>query len=214
MIHFKLNGKKVSIKSSWDELTFTEYCEILKNKLDTIGLISLFSGIDCEILKKATIIGLDEVLISLSFLNTPPVVPGYVDKVGKYVLPITGGKFNIQFEALGQFEDMRSIIKKLPSDTPYALTESFPAMVSIYLQKVRDGEYNYQKAQEMIPEIRLMPALEVISLGSFFFVKLLSLSTGTKANSLPTNQSPKKLKRGTKSSRKPLAVTARSRKRR
>lgn len=215
MIQFKLNGKKLSLPSAWSDITFNQYCEILKTPRELTALISMFTGIDCEILNKSTIIGLDEIVQALSFLKKPAEVPGYVSKCGKYDIPVTkDGKFNIQFESLAQFEDMKQVIHSLPDKDVHAFTVSLGRYVGIYLQKIRDGEYNPEKAKEMVSEVNLMPALEVISLGSFFFIKVLSLSAGTNPNSLPTNQSPKKSKRATKGSRKHSGRTARSRKRR
>lgn len=215
MIHFKLNGKKLSVPSVWDDVNFNNYCEILKTPRELTALISMFTGIDCEILNKATIIGLDEVVQALSFLKKPPEVPGYVSKCGKYDIPVTkDGKFNIQFESLAQFEDMKQVIQSITDKDTHAFTVSLGQYVAIYLQKIRDGEYNPEKDKEMVSEVNLMPALEVISLGSFFFIKVLSLSAGTKPNSHPTNPSQKKSKLAMKGSHKHSGRTARSRKRR
>lgn len=210
MIQFKLNGKKIQIPSSWDDLSFKQYCEFGKSKLDIIGLIHLFSGIDCEILKKATIIGIDDIIIALSFLNKLPKTPESVEKCGKYPIP---KDFNIQFESLAQFEDMRKVMLVSSSDL-IKLTESYSTYVAIYLQKIRDGEYDYSKALEMIREVEQMPAMEVLCLGNFFTVKVLTLLNGTSINSRHTNQTRKKSKQATTSSRKSSVTTGRSRKRR
>lgn len=219
MITFKLNGKKVNISSSWDELSLNQYIRVLLMKDGLFEAISICSGVPVETLQSAVIIGLEDILIAISFLNKVPQVPGYTSKVGKYDIPGTrDGKFDIQFESLAQFEDMRAVINRIPvKDGKYdivALTKSYAHMVAIYLQKLRDGKYNPVAAGEMIEEVQEMPALQVISAGSFFFLKLISLSNGTKASSHPTNQTPKKSKRVSKGSRKPSGRTARSRKRR
>jgi hypothetical protein len=214
MIQFKVNGKKVKVPTRYEELSFNEYYEILKSPREVVQKISMFTGIDCETLKKSTIIGLDEVLIALSFLNKPPEMPGFTDKVGKYNIPNSSGKFDIQFESLAQFEDLRAIIKKVKADDLLSIFDAYPKMVAIYLQKIRDGEYDNSKAMQMVEEIKTFPALEVMTLGGFFFIKLLNLLSGTVPSSLPTNQNPKKSKRATKSSRKPSGRTAQSRKRR
>lgn len=219
MIDFKLNGKKVFIKSSWDELSLNQYIRILLMKDGLFEAISICSGVPVETLQSAVIIGLEDILIAISFLNKVPEAPGYTSKVGKFDLPGTrDGKFDIQFESLAQFEDMSAVINRIPvKDGKYdivALTKSYAHMVAIYLQKLRDGKYNPVAAGEMIEEVQEMPALQVISAGSFFFLKLINLSNGTKVSSHPTNQTPKKSKRVSKGSRKPSGRTARSRKRR
>lgn len=219
MISFKLNDKKVSLASSWDDITFNQYCKILNSKGDIFESVSILAGLNYEIIKNSTIIGLEDILIAMSFLNTVPEVPGYTDKVGKYSLPVTkDGKFDIQFESLAQFEDMRKVMNAIPvKESKYdlpSLVKAYAHFVAIYLQKIRDGEYKPEAAREMITEVEEMPALQVISAGSFFFLKLMSLSLGIKASSRPTNQSPKKSKPVSKGSRKSSAPTGRSRKRR
>lgn len=210
MIQFTLNGKQVSIKTSWDELTFSQYCQILKSGSDRYRVISILSGLDYEILKDAIIIGVDQVIMAASFVNKVPKIPESTERCGKYPIP---KDFNIQFESLAQFEDMRKVMLVSSSDL-IKLTESYSTYVAIYLQKLRDGEYDYSKALEMIPEVEQMPAMEVLCLGNFFTVKVLTLLNGTANNSRHTNQTPKKSKRATTSSRKSSVTTGRSRKRR
>lgn len=219
MINFNLNNKKTSIASSWEDVTFNQYCKILNSKRDIFESVSILAGLNYETIKISTIIGLEDILIAMSFLNTVPEVPGYTDKVGKYSLPVTkDGKFDIQFESLAQFEDMRKVMNAIPvKDGKYvlhSLVKAYAHFVAIYLQKLRDGEYKPEAARQMIPEVEEMPALQVISAGSFFFLKLVSLSSGTKASSPPTNQNPKKSKPVLKGSRKSSVSTARSRKHR
>jgi hypothetical protein len=215
MIKFKLNGKPLKIPSSWDDPTFGQYIKIIQTNASATDVISIFTGIDIKTLKKAKIEGLEMIMQSLSFLKKSPQWEGVCDKIGKYVLPINSkGKFDIQFESLGQFEDMRSIMNKVPEDNALELTKSFAQYVAIYLQKIRDGEYDQDKAGIMLDEVYAMPAKEVITVGSFFFLKLLSLSRGIDLNSLSTNQKPKKQKPVSKNSRKHSEVTRQSRKRR
>lgn len=219
MINFKLNGKTIHFTSAWEETTFNQYFKILTNNGDIFDSVSICSGVPAETLRTGIIIGLEDILIAMSFLNTVPEVPGYTDKVGKYSLPVTkDGKFDIQFESLAQFEDMRKamngiLVKEGKYDLP-SMVKAYAHFVAIYLQKIRDGEYKPEAARLMIAEVEEMPALQVISAGSFFFLKLMSLSSGTKASSPPTSQSPKKSKQVSKDSRKSSGPMGRSRKRR
>lgn len=204
--------------SSWDDLSLHQYIQVLNSKGGTAEAISICTRKPINEIEKSIIIGLDQVLITISFLRTVPEVPGYTSKVGKYNLPVTkDGRFDIQFESLAQFEDMRAALNRiLVKDGKYditGLTKAYAEFVSIYIQKLRDGQYEPEKAKAMIPEVMEMPALEVISAGSFFFLRLLSLSTGTAMNSPLTSPMPKKSKPALNSSRKSSARTARSRKR-
>jgi hypothetical protein len=216
MIDLKINGESHSIPTSWEEVTYGQYCEILKIGSDAPSFLSIFTGIDCEIIKKSKIIGLDLIITALSFTNKPPKTQEYYDKIGTYKLPPNKDcRFSIQWETLAQFEDMRAVIKKLPNKPMIKdLIEPFKFFVAIYVQPIRDGEYSYEKAKEMVGEVNKMPALEVLSMGSFFFMKLMTSLLGITPKSPTTTQSRKKSKPVTTSSRKRSAATGRSRKRR
>lgn len=216
MIDFKLNGKKVSISTSWDELTWNQFNEVHNSGSDILKRLSIASGLNYETLKTATIVGLEDVLKAMQFMTKPPEWDKPVLQCGPYKLPTNNkGQYNIQFESLGQFEDLRVLIKNLPErPTAQDLNKMYPNMVAIYLQKVRDGEYNNNKAIEMIPEVKDMPAREVVTLGSFFLIKLLDLLTGTPSNSPTIAQSLKKKKPASISSVRRSDRSARSRKQR
>lgn len=213
MITFKLNGKKIKIASSWGDLTFKQYIEIFTLPDDYRLLLGILTGIDIETIKNAIIIGFDQLIEAMSFVNTPFTIPEYSNTLGKYKLPVNSkGHFNVQFESLAQFEDMRAVVKSLPGNDLKAHTEAYARYVAIYLQKIWDGEYDPEKAKAMVEEVMQMPALEVLSAGSFFYVKLMSLLNGTTKTSQNTPPSRKKSKPVSKRSRKPSARSRRSRK--
>jgi hypothetical protein len=209
MINFKLNGKKIQVASSWDDLTYGQYLQIIKINDDLLKLVSICSGTDYDILKKSNIYGLEAVIEAMSFVKSPPVFPESITDIGGYSIP---KNFNIQFESLAQFEDMRSIMMAKGEDKN-KVHEDFGMYVSLYLQKIRDKEYDFEKAKAMREEVLNMPALKVLALGGFFLLKLVSLSNGIKANSQATNQNQKKSKQVTKGSRQSSARSARSSKR-
>lgn len=208
MIQFKLNGKKINVASSWYDLSFNQYLKVFELKDDILQAVSLASGLDYEILKKAKIEGVDSLISAMAFLTKPAKFEGTITQCGPYKLP---KDFNIQYESLGQFEDMRQIMKAVDFKNPVDIVLSYQKYVTIYLQAVRDGAYDPVKAIEMREEVGNMPAHQVIILGSFFLLKLTSLSIGTTATSPSTPQSPKKSKPVSKSSRKRSDRSARSR---
>jgi hypothetical protein len=214
MINFKLNDKTFAIPQKWEEVTFDQYLKIFELKDDTIQLVSIFTGLYYDYLKNAVIIGLDDILTALSFIYKMPEFPGSVSECGPFQIPNNSkGAFNIQHESLGQFEDMRAVMNKLPEDIK-AHTAAYAEYVAIYLQKIRDGEYSHLKAQMMVEEIYSYPAYQVITLGSFFFLKLKSFSNGSQRISPSTTRSPKKSKPATTNSKKRSARSPRSQKRR
>jgi hypothetical protein len=214
MIQFKLNGKKIQVASCWEDLTFNQYCEIFKIGGDLLKLVSLVSGTDYEILKKAKIEGVEALVAALAFIKKPAVWTNPTLKCGPYTLPVNkNGTYNIQYESLGQFEDMRALMNRIRKESVLKdMQDITPDIVAIYLQKIRDGEYSPDKAQAMIEEIKTYPAQEVVTLGSFFIVKLSNLLTGTPDNSQTTPQSLKKSKPVLKGSNRRSARSQRSRK--
>lgn len=188
-----LNGKPIEVTDSWDKMTFAQYLRVLKiGKNDMIEIISIITGIEYETLKKAKIGGLPKIMFLTRFLNDPPKFPEKPTHIGKYKLPLNSkGIFDIQFESLEQFEDMRQVMINVKEGI-HAHTEAYATYCAIYLQKIRDGEYDGDKALKMVPEIMNYPASDVIVAGGFFFVKLQSLLHGTRSNSPNTAQAPKK----------------------
>lgn len=175
-----LNGKPINITDSWDKTTLSQYLRILKLNNDTVELISIITGLDYEYLKKAKIIGLEKLLYASRFIEIIPKLSENVEKIGGFKLPLNAsGVFDVQFETLAQFEDMRTIMAETDVKEAYKLTESYAKYCAIYCQKLRDGEYDYDKAMKMVPEIHTYPSFEVIMAGSFFLTKLWSLLSGT-----------------------------------
>lgn len=178
---FKLNRKTINIKTSWHDLTYGEFLRTLE-PMDYADTISIISGIDAEYLRKSTIKGLEQLMIASQFLGKPPVFDTNVQSIGPYKLPLNkDGVFRIEFESLGQFEDMRTRMSSLK--TTEDILRAYGYLVAIYVQKIRDGEYDYSNAVAMSDEIKTFPAHEVVSAGNFFIVRLLSLLNGTTPSS-------------------------------
>jgi len=214
MITFKLNAQSYQIPTTWEDVTFKQYIQLFDLKDDTIQLVSIFTGLEYDILKNAVIVGLDDILKALSFVNKKPEFPGSVSQCGPYQIPNnTKGQFNIQHESLAQFEDMRQIMRKIPANDIKEHTKAYGKYVAIYLQKIKNGEYKPLMVPEMEDEVENMPAFEVCSLGAFFFLKLWSLSTGTVSASPSTALTKTKTKQATKTSKKRSGQSRPSRKR-
>lgn len=218
MIQFKLNGKPIEIATSWDELNYNQFYETFNWDGSLLQLVSITSGIDYETIKGAKLGGnVDALVVALNFIKKPAVWNDPILQCGPYKLPVNHkGQYNIQYEDLQQFEDMRNSMQKINGTTTIERTKSiaglYPEFLAIYLQKIRDGEYSYNKAMEMIEEIKTYPAREVVTLGSFFLVKLTNLLNGTPDSSPTTNQNQKKKKQATVGYKKRSGRTPRSRK--
>ncbi len=191
MIKFKINDRTINYPSQWEDLTFAQYVDLVKyeKENDTIRIVSIFSGLEYDYLKNNTIIGLESLLEAGRFRLKESTFEGYYPQVGKYKFPLNKVEmdkdsplykqkiYDIRFDSLGQFEDMRASMKKLDG-TIIKLVEAYQRFVSIYLQKVRDGVYDPTKVPELEEEVKLMPACEVMAMGKFFFQRLVSLLIG------------------------------------
>lgn len=181
MIQFKINSEPLLIPTSWEDVTFDQYLKLGKNKDGITGEISIFTGLEVEKLKKSNIEGLNKLIQALSFLKKQPDFNGDATKIGGYPLPLNSeGVFDVQFESLGQFEDLRAVMiaAKSTEDT----LVSFASACAIYLQKIRDDEYDSDKANVMVKEVYEMPAVDVIKAGSFFFLKAGELINWHRSN--------------------------------
>jgi hypothetical protein len=208
MIKFKINEKTINYPTQWEDLTFGQYLQIFHLKGDTIQMVSILSGLDYEYLKTATIIGLESLLEASKFILVTPKFETYYGQIGPYLLPANRkGQFDIRFESMGQFEDMRAAMTK-PKDI-IEHTTSYGRYVAIYLQKIKDGSYSPNKVEAMEEEVKNYKACEVIAVGQFFFLKLYHLSSGTSETSPPTNPSPKKSKPALTTSKRNSASTRR-----
>lgn len=179
-----LNGKKIQFTGSWNEMTISQYLRVLKMKDDTVELISILTGLEYDYLKKAKIQGIDKLIYAAQFINTPPKWDALkLTHIGPYKLPLNkDGIFDIQWESLAQFEDMRQIMTKLETGV-VPLVESYAKYCAIYCQKLRDKEYDHSKAMQMVEEIYTYPAKHIVTAGSFFLIGLQALSSGTEASS-------------------------------
>jgi hypothetical protein len=177
MITFKILDKKVPIPTSWRDVTYSQYVYMIVPRT-FVEYIHLFSGIPLETLNSAQIKNVDKLSLALSFLSLSPDLTR-TETVGPFILPGMP-----QFESLGQFEDLRNLVKKYPrkerKDFDYTDLETecelYLTACAIYFQKVQDGSYNSSKVEKVKDELRSASAVEVLSNGAFFFAKGLNLS--------------------------------------
>lgn len=217
MIKIVINKKPIQFPTCWDDLTFKQYLATFHVERQ-VQAISLFTGIDEDILKKAQIPGVDVLVEATKFIWSAPNFKDKYEKIGPYPWPVNKkGIFDIQIESLGQFEDMRLIMNQkieeaVETERVIRFVEKYPKYIAIYLQKIRDKEYDHNKAMEMAEEIMSYPAGEVVTLGSFFILRLRSLLPGTGVASQTSPPIRKKSKAASKTSKKGLGRMPQSRK--
>jgi hypothetical protein len=197
MITFKINGTKHPIPTSWYDVTFAQYIAIQSCDNTISAYISLFTGIPVETLEKAELHNLEKISIALSFLTlVPQYEAGPTKMVGPYVLPQ-----DVSIQSLGQFEDLRGLLGKLPKDLSslenrLLISDLYLEACAIYVQKIKDGSYDYLKVPQVKEELKQYSSTEIIQTGSFFLFKPLNLSRNTTIHSPSIRQRLKKLIQG------------------
>ena len=194
-ITIELNGVKVTkdIPTMWKEVTFGQFLKLSECANDTSQILSLFTGIDKDLLNNAKIENLEAIISILSFLKTdmslsvPDTCMGY--KIPK----------NLEFETIGQYEDLKLEALQMKAFDKYAL------FCAIYAVK----EYDYKKAEELAPVFMDAPCEEVMAIGNFTLLKLTELTSGMPVKWPPRNTLMRRLWLGFNAYRRSLAFTAR-----
>jgi hypothetical protein len=180
MIKIKVNGSKpYEIPTAWSDLTYSQYVSLLTLPNSLVHQIHLFTQIPLETLQSAELKNLEKIAIALSFINLSPKAEEGPKDIGKYFVPK-----DVTIESLGQFEDLRALIHRRPTDLStiennLLWCDLCLEACSIYVQKLKDGKYDSSKVSGVKEELKSYPAMPIIQTGSFFFGKLLSTLTGT-----------------------------------
>lgn len=204
MIKVTIGKEAIQFPTKWEEVTYSQYVKILESKSQA-QLVCILLGKDWEEMKNVKVLGLEDLFTAAAFTTTIPQFDVYYPKVGPYSLPSNNQhnkQFDIRFESLGQFEDMRQVMTGIKPDDTTGLMKAYGKAVAIYLQKIRDKEYDPAKVPELEDELQGFKACEVMAMGQFFFLKLILLSNGTPKTSPHTPPTPKKSRPALKSSRK------------
>lgn len=190
MIKAKVNGKPVEIETSWEEIKFDKFLKLLDAKDDYYQIISTLLELPVEEVKSAEFIGLDDVIRSIQFLRTPAEIDPQPRKLGEFELPK-----DITFHSVEQFETLRKeLMKAAGTQDIKEQTKSLAMYAAIYCQPLRGDAFDQEKAQWLAEKFMNYPCLEVMSAGSFFQAKCLSLISGLPMSYLRKN-TPLKRKR-------------------
>jgi len=177
MITFKINSTPYSIPTSWTDVTYHQYIQLI-SALTITDHISIFTGIPVETLEDAELKNLESIGLALSFMTTTPSFER-TEVVGPYIMPM-----DITIQSTGQFEALRGLINKIPARviTPEdheLVADLYLEACAIYIQKIKDGKYDYTKVKDVKEELKNYSCAEVIGTGAFFLFKPHNLSKTT-----------------------------------
>jgi hypothetical protein len=177
VITLKVQGKKILFPTCWDDVNYSQYIfHIYPRTLSE--MISIFSGIPRETLEAAELKGLEKINIALIFMSIAPDFQR-TKVVNGIVLPT-----DVTIESLGQFEDLRALLNKLPKkemkEYEYQDWETYADLCleacAVYMQKVKDGKYDASKVPAVKEELKTASCMEVIGTGAFFLFRPLNIS--------------------------------------
>lgn len=172
-----LNGVKVvkDIPTTWHLVTFRQVIKLYEAGDDKAKVLSVFTGIDSETIRKATIKNFDVVVDMLSFLK---------DQMN-LIIPqtILGHKIPMELEdeAIARYGDIQEIISKFNPDDTIKNMEYFPLIVATYVSK---SPYDFKEAELLAEQLWDAPCVEVMAIGNFTLSKFSKSKRGM-LNSYP-----------------------------
>src|SRR5688572_3845933 len=118
---------------------------------------------------------------------------GHSQMVGPYILPQ-----DVTLQSLGQFEDLKALLAKVPKELVTVednlkLSDLYLTACAIYVQKVKDGEYDVSKVEAVKEELKGYSCMQVVPTGGFFLFRPLLISQPTSTRSRIILQRLKKL---------------------
>lgn len=219
MEKFKIGNKKikVSMPTGWHEVPFWKGQLILESNMNDVECIALLADASPTEIQEST--DPDTVyyfLRSFTFLSRlpdtlhAPTIPRSVflgsDRI---IFPhaLDGDEFDLGKVSIGQVADMRMAItnymielggeeSNFDSVTDMDTIKLCPVLVAIYLQKVIEKNYNYDRAMKLVDRIsKEMSFKDVSTIGYFFLQRLAASINGPQNGSLKRSLKKRKRKR-------------------
>jgi len=175
MIKLKLKTQNgtlhIECKSSWDELTLSEFIQLETvgiSALSPLKIFSILTGLEVDILANAS--G-KEVLNNLtgvtSFINSAPkfedLPPPKTIMIGDkaYKTPL-----DFEKTMLGQ----KILLQQIIANNKQDIIKELPNVLAIYLQPVIDGKFKDERLPEVRETLMDSPAIPAYALAQFFFL--------------------------------------------
>lgn len=174
-ITITLNGVKVEkqIPTLWKEVTFGQFVKLSKAKNDLAEIISVFTDIEPEIIKKAQIGNLMLIQEVLGFIESEKLNLTLPESLNGVKLPK-----NLELETIAQYEDLKLEAAEIKDKG----IEKYAVICAIYLV----NPYDHAKAEELSKELFNTPCEEVMAVGNFTLMKL----TGLRSLGVSVTQNP------------------------
>ena len=215
MESYKLGKTKIQIPSGWHEINYNKALLIIDGELNEVQTLALLTDKSEKDIRTAT-----DINTIFYFINTFQYIHKLPEQVNEFprsvklgidrlIFPYVsyGDKFDLGQSDVGQVEDMLMIMVKMSNEfigeeerkelTQLELILITPFIVSIYLQKVLDGEYDGKKAMKLVERVKEeLSFKECLSIGYFFLNRLNSYRSGQPNGLRVYHSIRKKFRRG------------------
>lgn len=163
----------------YGSLSFRKWLATCEAKDDTEKLAILL-GIDHKLLLEAEIVGLESVILLLSFLDKPQefILPKFIKG---YQIPA-----DLAIVQTGRFKDIQALCGSMKPEDAIGSLKKYPEIVSIYaMPNYLDADRDDQDA--FTAKFWDAPCSEVVAVGNFTLMKLTALKLGIKSASPKPN---------------------------
>ena len=166
-----LNGVKVTkdIPTTWHGVTFRNLIGLINAGEDAAKIISVFTEIDPETIKKASIKNFDVLVSLLAFRNKEMdlVIPNFI--LGHNV-----PRF-LEDEAAARYADLQDIIAKFKEGDNINNLSLYPLIVATYVTR---SPYDFKNAEALTERLWNAPCMEVMAIGNFTLLKFRASKDG------------------------------------
>ena len=175
----KITGRdtlKVSIPESWDDVTFKQF-RLIANEEDELTRLSILTGIPTDLFNKYPELADFYVWVGNNLRWSNEWTEDKSD-VECFLLGDDIFHFpkDIGMLSVGLFKDIQNEAKDNSED----ITSIYPLICASYYQLLKDGEYDYVKAEGYKKLFEGQPCRKVYNAAGFFLSKVTELRNGMK----------------------------------
>ena len=175
----KITGKdtlKVSIPESWDDVSFKQF-RLISNEKDELKRLSILTGIPTDLFNKYPELADFYVWVGNNLRWSNEWVE---DESSSECFLIEDDVFHFPKDvgmlSIGLFKDIQNEASENIDD----ITSIYPLICASYYQLLKDGEYDYVKAEGYKKLFENQPCKKVYNSAGFFLSKVNELRDGTK----------------------------------
>lgn len=175
----KITGQdtlKVRIPENWDDVSFKEI-QLLTNEKDELKRLTILTGIPFNLWDKYPDLAdfyvwvSDKLLWANSFDEEDSNLEVFILEDEIFNFPKDVGVLSI-----GLYKDIQSEAHKNKDN----ILSIYPLICASYYQIMKDGEYDYSKAEKYVGMFEDQPCKKVYNSGGFFLSKVKGLKSGMK----------------------------------